>query len=168
MPSRQRKNISYAEYEFDSGGDESKSDEEEEEENDCTPLSQFNGAPPAVARSNPRNSTTIHNAAVKLEPTDSSHQNAWQGQLSGDDHDYKVFCDKLTKQNQELKEENNKLRAVRTKNIALVEKVDALQAEIAAVKEENKLLRDICAKKDLEYQRLEFLVKEKSQNERRI
>ncbi len=164
MPSRQRKNVSYAEYEFDSGGDDSKSDEEVEEEHACTSPSQFNGAPPAVAKSNPRNST----ATAKLEPTGSSHRNAWQGQLSGDDRDYKVFCDELIKQNQELKEENNKLRAVRTKNIALTEKVDALQAEITAVREENKAIRAICAQKDLDYHRLEFLVKEKAENDRQI
>lgn len=172
--SRQKQPVLYAEDESNSAEAELNSDDEDEGENGYDPLPQFNGAPPAVVRCNPRNSTTtttINNAAVKQEHAERTHQYAVQAQLPSDQRDFKRMCDELTvlvkkleAQNQDLREENIQLRQERNRTIALGKKVGSLQAEIAALTEENKSLRGKSAKLELDYHRLEFLVKEKTHN----
>lgn len=159
ISSRQRQHVSYAD------DDESNSDEEENEEEAEEDENSYEPPPKVIAVAN---STATRNVAVKAEPTDTTHRNSTA----------KIFedlCDRLTNQNNEikaenrsLKEENNQLRAVRIQNNALRQDVHDLQSEIAALREENKALREKCARKHVDYERLEFLVNDKAQYESRI
>lgn len=150
-PQRQREPVLHAE-------DKSDSNDEMEKENGYDPPSLFDGGIPDPAEHNPRNSTLSHGAAVKEEPTQSEPTQS----------DFEALCERLTEKLEAVKDENTKLRN-RIGNLR--EEMNAHYAvrhENAALKEEIKSLRGNNAKLQLDYQRLEFLVNEKSREEGRL
>ena len=157
-PQRQRESVLHAE-------DKSDSNDEMEKENGYDPPSLFDGGIPAPAEHNPRNSTLSHGAAVKEEPTQSEPTQS----------DFEALCERLTAKLEKVKAENS---AVRYENTKLRNRIGNLREEMnahyavrhenAALKEEIKSLRGNNAKLQLDYQRLEFLVNEKSREEGRL